>query len=148
MKRINAYKKLFQVEDEINLKDLKKTYRSLVKEWHPDKFMEGHEQAEKAEDMSRQIIDGYHFLVSISPETKTLGAADYIAACESGIADFKHKSLLLEITFMNGATYEYFGVNRNLFIKFVNADKQFRFAKRNILNSFEYRKSKREIEAA
>ncbi|HCY47030.1 MAG TPA: molecular chaperone DnaJ, partial [Flavobacteriales bacterium] len=37
MKRINDYKKLFQVENEIDLKELKKSYRSLVKEWHPDK---------------------------------------------------------------------------------------------------------------
>lgn len=38
MKRINAYKKLFNVEKEIDLKELKSTYRNLVKEWHPDKF--------------------------------------------------------------------------------------------------------------
>ena len=61
----------------------------------------------------------------------------------SGIDDFKHKSLLLEITFLDGNTYEYFGVNKNLFSKFLNADKPFRFAKRNILNSFIYRKSKK-----
>ncbi len=148
MKRINEYKKLFKVEDEINLKHLKSTYRSLVKEWHPDKFQSGHELALEAEHKSRQIIDGYHFLVSISPETKEANAAAYEASCVSGIADFKHKSLLLEITFMDGDTYEYFGVNRNLFMKFVNADKQFRFAKRNILNSFEYRKSKKGVEVA
>lgn len=40
MKRINQYKKLFNVESTIDLAELKKTYRSLVKEWHPDKFQE------------------------------------------------------------------------------------------------------------
>jgi molecular chaperone HscB len=38
MKRIKQYKKLFEVEGSIDLKNLKKTYRSLVKKWHPDKF--------------------------------------------------------------------------------------------------------------
>ena len=41
MKRINQYKKLFNVEQQIELPALKKTYRNLVKEWHPDKFQEG-----------------------------------------------------------------------------------------------------------
>jgi len=65
MKRINEYKKLFSVEGEITLDTLKKTYRNLVKEWHPDKFQAGDEKALEAEEMSRKIIDGYHFLVSI-----------------------------------------------------------------------------------
>ena len=48
MKRINEYKKLFNVESEIDLKQLKGTYRNLVKEWHPDKFMTGDEKAFEA----------------------------------------------------------------------------------------------------
>ena len=143
MKRVNEYKKLFEVENDIDLKILKKKYRNLVKEWHPDKFQDTEKVAE-AEKVSQQIIDGYHFLVSIAPETKTSNLAEYtITINESGIADFQHKGLLLEVTFMDGSTYEYFGVNRNLFMKLVNSDKQVRFAKRNIFNSFLYRKSKK-----
>ena len=40
MKRIKEYKKLFKIEGAINLKELKTAYRGLVKEWHPDKFLE------------------------------------------------------------------------------------------------------------
>jgi molecular chaperone HscB len=40
MKRIKEYKKLFKIEGAIDLKELKTSYRSLVKEWHPDKFQE------------------------------------------------------------------------------------------------------------
>lgn len=143
MKRINEYKKLFEVESDLDLKVLKKKYRNLVKEWHPDKFQEADKIAE-AEDVSQQIIDGYHFLVSIAPETKASNLLEYTATInESGIADYQHKGLLLEVTFVDGSTYEYFGVNRNLFMKLVNSDKQVRFAKRNIFNSFLYRKSKK-----
>ena len=143
MKRVNEYKKLFEVENDIDLKILKKKYRNLVKEWHPDKFQEADKVAE-AEKVSQQIIDGYHFLVSIAPETKASNKEEYtVTINESGIADFQHKGLLLEVTFMDGSTYEYFGVNRVLFQKLVNSDKQVRFAKRNIFNSFLYRKSKR-----
>ena len=49
MKRISQYKKLFSVEKEIDLKTLKKSYRNLVKEWHPDKFQENDSKAEEAE---------------------------------------------------------------------------------------------------
>ena len=65
MKRISEYKKLFGVENEVELKALKTRYRDLVKEWHPDKFQDGDPLQEEAEMHSRKIIDGYHFLVSI-----------------------------------------------------------------------------------
>ena len=149
MKRVNEYKKLFNVEQDTDLKTLKTTYRNLVKEWHPDKFQEGDEMFTLAEQKSRQIIDAYHFLVSIAPETIAANAEEYNATIsESNIVDFKHKGLLLEVTFLDGSTYEYFGVPRTVYIKMVNSDKQLRFAKRNIFNSYLYRKSKKSLEVA
>ena len=147
MKRIAQYKKLFGIDNDIELKALKKTYRNLVKEWHPDKFQNGHELQEEAEQQSRAIIDGYHFLVSIAPETL---AANFDAYTEtithSGIADYQHKGLLLEITFNDGTTYEYFGVTKQVFIKMINSAKINRFAKRAIYSKYTYRKSKRLVE--
>ena len=147
MKRVNEYKKLFNVEQDTDLKQLKTTYRNLVKEWHPDKFQANDELAREAEIKSRQIIDAYHFLVSIAPETREANLEEYQnTTSESGIADFQHKGLLLEVSFLNGTTYEYFGVSKALFMKLVNSDIQYRFAKRNIFNSFLYRKTKKAME--
>ena len=148
MKRINEYKKLFNVESDTDLKTLKSTYRNMVKEWHPDKFQEEDDKAE-AEHKSRQIIDAYHFLVSIAPETIAANQEEYDnTITESNIADFKHKGLLLEVTFLDGTTYEYFGVPKNMYIKMVNTDKLMRFARRNIFNTYLYRKTKRSLEVA
>ncbi|MCM4158907.1 KTSC domain-containing protein [Antarcticibacterium flavum] len=147
MKRINEYKKLFNVEKEIDLKELKTSYRNLVKEWHPDKFQETDELHAEAEMRSKQIIDGYHFLVSIAPATKAANLEEYnITLATAAIADLQHKGNVLEVTFNNGSTYEYFGVNKALFTKLLQADRQFRFAKRNIFTSFLYRKSKKDME--
>lgn len=147
MKRINEYKKLFQIENEIDLAELKLTYRKLVKQWHPDKFQDDDPLKEEALVMGRQVTDGYHFLVSIAPETKAANLPEYHKTImECGIADFKHKGLLLEITFTDGSTYEYFGVNSNVYKKLINSDKQVRFAKRFIYESYLYRKSKKAIE--
>lgn len=143
MKRINEYKKMFNVEKEFDLKQLKGTYRNLVKEWHPDKFQQGDEKANEAELMSRKIIDGYHFLVSIAPETKTANLDDFNKTIASPIMDWQHKGLVLEISFLDDSTYEFFGVNKALHIKFSQSDKQTRFAKRNIFNKFTYRKIKK-----
>lgn len=146
MKRINEYKKLFNIDGEIELKQLKTTYRNLIKECHPDKFQDESEKA-NAEQKSLKIIDGYHFLISIAPETKAANLEEYIkTTSESGIADFKHKGLVLEITFLDGTTYEYFGVNKNVVQKMINSDKTYRFAKRNIFNNYLYRKSKKDLE--
>jgi|TARA_B110000037_G_scaffold196_1_gene162 hypothetical protein len=144
MKRINEYKKLFGVEKEIELKPLKKSYRNLVKEWHPDKFLNGDPLQEEAEINSRRIIDGYHFLVSIAPETKELNLSDYTdTITNSDIEDYKHKGLLLEITFLDGSTYEYFGVTKQVYIKMINSNKLNRFAKRSIYPNYMHRKTKR-----
>jgi DnaJ-class molecular chaperone len=146
MKRINEYKKLFNVTAEIDLKELKTTYRNLIKEVHPDKFQEESEK-EEAEIKSRKIIDGYHFLISIAPETKAANLEEYtLTTSESGIANLKHKGQLLEVSFNDGTTYEYFGVPPTVFQKLINSDKQFRFAKRSIFNNYLYRKSKKDAE--
>ncbi len=147
MKRINEYKKLFGVEKEIELKALKTSYRNLVKEWHPDKFQDGDERQEEAEIISRKIIDGYHFLVSIAPETKAANLEEYTdTITNAGIADFQHKGMVLEISYLDGTTYEYFGVTRKVYLKMVNSDKLNRFAKRTIYPNYIYRKSKRAVE--
>jgi len=143
MKRIKEYKKLFEVEGKIDLKELKTTYRGLVKEWHPDKFQDEEKKAE-AENISTKIIDGYHFLVSIAPETKEANLEAYkTTISQFQVADWHHKSMLLEVTFTDGNTYEYFGISKILFGKFVNAKSMNNFGKRNIFNSFLYRKSKK-----
>lgn len=148
MKRINEYKKLFEVEQDMSLKFLKKKYRNLVKEWHPDKFQAGDEKAIEAELKSRQIIDGYHFLVSIAPETKEANLEEFNETISTAIMDWQHKGLLLEVTFLNGDTYEFFGVNKALYIKFSQSDKQTRFGKRNIFNTYTSRKiKKKDVEA-
>lgn len=144
MKRIGQYKKLFGVEKDIELKSLKKAYRNLVKEWHPDKFQAGDDRQAEAEIQSRKIIDGYHFLVSIAPETILANADQYAESINTGIADFQHKGNVLEITFMDGTTYEYFGVTKPVFIKMINSSKLNRFAKRSIYPNYTFRMAKRE----
>jgi len=149
MKRINQYKKLFGVEKEIDLKTLKTTYRNLIKEWHPDKFQESDTKRSAAEGQSRTIIDGYHFLVSIAPETTAANLEAYTETItNSGIADYDLKGLVLEITFLDGTTYEYFGVTKSIFRKMVNSNKLNRFAKRTIYPNYTYRKSKRTLQEA
>lgn len=146
MKRINEYKKLLNVEGEINLRKLKRSYRTLIKEWHPDKVRD-EAKKEEADAKSLKIIDGYHFLVSIAPETKAAKLEEYQTILkESKIVDYSHKSMLMTITFSDGVTYEYFGVNKNLFSKFNKAANQANFARRNIFNSFTYRKANKGTE--
>ena len=67
---------------------------------HPDKFQNGDDKAIEAEIKSREIIDGYHFLISIAPETKEKYLEEYTQiSMSSGIYDLQHKGLLLEVTF-------------------------------------------------
>ena len=99
---------------------------------------------EEAEIKSRKIIDGYHFLVSMAPETKALNLENYTdTITNSSIADYIHKGMLLEITYTDGSAYEYFGVTKQVYIKMNNSPKLSRFAKRSIYTKFPYRMTKR-----
>lgn len=145
MKRISEYKKLFNISQEITLAQLKSTYRNLMKEWHPDKFVNDEEGRAEAETISKTIIEAYHFLVSIAPETHAANLEEYtLATTTLGIDDIQHKGLTLKITFQGGSVYEYFGVQKPVFIKLINSPSASRFARRHIFHSYLYRKASNE----
>ncbi len=140
MKKIIGYRKLLGVHEKTELAELKTIYRNLMKDWHPDKFNDDHEQKELAEAKSKHIIEAYHFLVSIAPETRALTFAEYtITTTSVGIVDFEYKNETLQINFIDGNSYEYFGVPKALYVKLVNAPALGRFARRHIYSSFPYR---------
>lgn len=140
MKRIIAYRKLFNITQDTDLAQLKIIYRNLIKEWHPDKFIADDAQKAEAEIKSKQIIEAYHFLTSISPETHVFNAEEYThTTSNSGINDFVYKGQTLKITFQNGSSYEYFGVTSSIYNKFINSGTIARFARRHIFHSFVYR---------
>lgn len=83
---------MFNVEGAIDLKELKTTYRGLVKQWHPDKFQDSDALKAEAEVKSQEIIDAYHFLVSISEETRLADLEQYNTRTTiTGIADFQYE---------------------------------------------------------
>ncbi len=148
MKKIIGYRKLLGVHEKTELAELKTIYRNLMKDWHPDKFHDDHEQKELAEAKSKHIIEAYHFLVSIAPETRALTFAEYtLTTTSSGIVDFEYKNETLQIKFADGTSYEYFGVPKAIYVKLINAPAPARFARRHICNSFAYRSAGKELVA-
>ncbi|RKR80052.1 DnaJ-like protein [Mucilaginibacter gracilis] len=148
MKKIVDYRKLLGVTEAAELKELKTIYRNLMKDWHPDKFQDNHEGKLEAEEKSKHIIEAYHFLVSIAPETRQQSLAEYTeTTTSSNIADFEYKSQTLQITFLDGSSYEYFDVPKAVYVKLINADSPGRFARRHIYNTFVYRNLTKRQEA-
>lgn len=142
MKRIISHRTLLGVEKTTELKELKTIYRNFMKEFHPDKIQDNPEAQLEAEEKSKKIIEAYHFLVSIAPETIANALPEYTeTTTKSSIQDFNYERSVLTITFTNGSSYEYFSVPRNTYIKLVNADSPARFARRHIYNEFIYRKT-------
>lgn len=144
MKRIANYRKLLGVDANAGLKELKTVYRNLMKECHPDKFHDNDELRAREEERSKEIIEAYHFLVSIAPETLAEVEADYKQTLSScGIVDFNYDKQVLTVHFMDGSIYEYFGVPRNIYIKMVNSDAFARFVRRHIAGSYVYRSTQK-----
>lgn len=148
MKKITDYRKLLGTTEVSTLTELRSVYKSLMKTWHPDRFNDNHEQKLEAEEKSKTIIEAYHFLVSIAPETREQSFAEYtITTTTSNIADFDYRQQTLTIKFLDGAEYEYFDVPRNVYIKLVNADSPGRFARRHIFNEYVYRSTSKLVAA-
>ena len=148
MKKIVDYRKLLGTTEASTLNELRSVYKSLMKTWHPDRFHDNHEQKLEAEEKSKTIIEAYHFLVSIAPETREQTLAEYTeTTTNSNIADFDYQKQILTIKFFDGAEYEYFNVPRNTYIKLVNADSPGRFARRHIFNEFIYRSTSKLVAA-
>lgn len=139
MKKIVDYRKLLNVNEAAELQELKTVYRSLVKTWHPDKFHDNAEMKLEAEEKSKQIIEAYHFLVSIAPETRNQSLPEYNLTIGSAITDFDFKSQVLTMYFADGNSYEYFDVPKAVYIKMINSDSPGRFARRHIFNNYVYR---------
>ncbi len=149
MRKIVDYRKVLGVDKTAELQELKTVYRKLMKDWHPDKFADSPESKIEAEEKSKFIIEAYHFLVSIAPETRQQTLTDYnLTTSTSGIADFEYKNQVLTVNFADGNVYEYFDVPRAVYIKLINADSPGRFARRHIYNAYVYRSTSKLVASA
>jgi curved DNA-binding protein CbpA len=143
MKKVNDYRKLLEVTKTSSLQEIKTAYRNAMKINHPDRVQEEEKKA-AMEEISKELNEAYHFLVSIAPETIEQQKEEYIkTTTTSNIADFNYVDNILRIDFLDGSVYEYYHVPRNMYIKLVNAGSPGRLARRHIFNEFSYRNIKR-----
>ena len=142
MKRVVEHRKLLGVDKTATLKELKTIYRNTMKDAHPDKFINDEAGKLEAEEKSKTVIEAYHFLVSINPETHEKYKEEYIeTTTKSNIHDFYMDKQILKVEHLDGNIYEYLGVPKNTYVKMVNADSPSRFARRHIYGNFIFRKS-------
>lgn len=140
MKRIERHRAILGVDENASLSELKKVYRKIMMEWHPDKFQDSEESKKMAEEKSTKLITSYHFLVSVHAETHAATKNEYIKTIsEASIDDFEFKSEILRVVFSDGNEYEYYGVPKAIYIKLVNSDTPDRFARRHIYENYLYR---------
>lgn len=143
MKKIIDSRALFGATVRTDLKDLALAYKRLMKEHHPDRFTD-EARKQEAEETSKHVIDAYHFLVSIHPETHARDAEEYERVTRTcGIDDFHYKSQTLHITFVDGSAYEYFDVPVKVYNKFLNTEPRSRFARRHIFHTYVFRQVKK-----
>lgn len=141
MKKIIDSRKLLGVGKDATLQELKSIYRTFMKDWHPDKIQDNDLAKKEAEEKSKAFIEAYHLLVSVAPETHEQQKEQYEATMTSSrLIDFLYKGQTLEIGFADGSRYEYFGIPKNTYNKFMNSGAPDRFARRHIYHSYVYRK--------
>lgn len=148
MKKIIDSRKLFGVTKDADLKELKTIYRNFMKEFHPDKFVNDEAGKLEAEEKSKEVIEAYHLLVSIAPETHASQLEKYTEVITaSRIENFQLKGQTLTIDFIDSSSYEYFGVPKSVYNKLINSDTPDRFARRHIYHEYVYRRVSKAAEA-
>ncbi|NMH27600.1 KTSC domain-containing protein [Flavobacterium silvaticum] len=146
-KKIGEYRTLLGVTKEATLKELKTIYRNSMKDIHPDTIADADER-HAAEEKSKSIIEAYHFLVSINPETTAKNKEEYVKTTSTcAILDFYMENQALYISFADGSNYEYFGVPKVIYQKMINADSPARFARRHIYGTYLYRSASKIVSA-
>jgi hypothetical protein len=141
MKKILEYRKLLGVDKEVDLKGLKSAYRTVMKEWHPDKFANDESARLEAEDKSKLFIEAYEYLISIHSETLEGYKEEFLQTItQSGLLDYQYKSRILEVKYTDGSIYEYLEVPNNVYNKLLNSDAPARFVRRMVSGVYPYRK--------
>lgn len=147
MQKIIDSRKLLGVSKDSDLKEIRSTYRNLMKEFHPDTIQGTDEEKSLLEEKSKKVIEAYQLLSSIAPETLEQGLQHYnetILNCV--IDDFSYSKQTLLIKFDDGTSYEYFEVPKSIYTKLVNSDSPARFSRRHIYHSYVYRKVTKGLE--
>jgi curved DNA-binding protein CbpA len=148
MKKIIESRKVLGVGKDAELKDLKAVYRNFMKEFHPDKFSNDEVARLAAEEKSKMLIEAYQLLVSVAPETHAQQLEQYTEVITaSRIENFQYKSQTLIVDFIDGSSYEYFGVPSSVYNKFISSDTPDRFARRHIYHEYVYRRVSKAVEA-
>jgi DnaJ-class molecular chaperone len=149
MKKIIESRKLLGVTKDAELKELKGIYRNFMKEFHPDRIINDDAAKLAAEEKSKAFIEAYHLLVSIAPETHAQQLEKYTEVITaSRIENFQYKGQTLIVDFIDGSSYEYFGIPRSVYNKFISSGTPDRFARRHIYHEFVYRKASKAAEMA
>lgn len=149
MKKIIESRKLLGVTKDAELKDLKSIYRNFMKDFHPDKIINDEVAKVVSEEKSKAFIEAYHLLVSVAPETHAQQLEKYTEVITaSRIENFQYKNQTLIIDFIDGSSFEYFGVPKNIYNKFLNSSTPDRFARRHIYHEFVYRRVSKAAEPA
>ena len=149
MKKIIESRKLLGVTKDADLKELKTIYRNFMKEFHPDKFINDEAGKLAAEEKSKSFIEAYHLLVSVTPETHAQQLEKYTEVITaSRIENFQYKNQTLTVDFIDGSSYEYFGIPKSVYNKLISSSTPDRFARRHIYHEFVYRRVSKAAEMA
>ena len=148
MKKIIDARKLLGVTKDAELKELKTIYRTFMKEYHPDKILNDDAAKLAAEEKSKTFIEAYHLLVSIAPETHAQQLEKYTEVITaSRLENFQYKGQTLIVDFVDGSSYEYFGIPKSIYNKLINSATPDRFARRHIYHDYVYRKVSKAVES-
>lgn len=137
--------------------EIRDAYRQLIKKWHPDKFPNDTEKNLEATEKSKLLNEAYYILKDYEPASFKKPSSYSPPYTTSGSRKGRHDILrtivkssnihsvgydtiesILQVQFLNGGIYEYYGVPENIFNDLMNAESKGKYANRHIFYSYNY----------
>ena len=142
-KTIEYYLNILGVTLQSTKEEIKKAYRNIINQSHPDKFPNDKQKNLEATEKSKLINEAYHNLKNYAPNEPSI-TVGRVRVKSSNIHSVGYDSanMILQIQFLNGGVYEYYGVPENVFREMMKAESKGKFAIRYIYNSYRYKRVK------
>jgi len=113
-----------------------------MNQWHPDKFHNDKQKYKEADEKSKIITDAYDIIKRNYLPFLTSEGESRIKVTSSNIhsVGYDINKMILQIQFLNGGVYEYYGVPATVFNELMNAKSKGKFARRYIYYSYRYKR--------
>lgn len=144
------YFDILQVNRHSSKDEIKKSFRILIKKWHPDKYETDTNDYNLATEKSKLLNEAYGILKNYVPIIQNKeddffkdnnhqdSKRERVNSSNIYSVGYSYETNTLQIEFKNRQVYEYYNVPVNIYIEFMNSQSKGKYATKYIYYKYKY----------